>query len=327
LRKARIATTWRLGFLVVDDQALVFAPTPEAHEPPPHPKLPEPNGVILRGEIVDLLLQPREGGIARPLLEPSVKTEGSEAKSNGSTSKAQQQTCGKIPSPRDMRKLAMVRRLFKVVRFQHSLNLADKKVRLTAKDFGLKTKDIDPQLSISFNIVSARHRKTLKAILNDFDKEVERMTKGGVIKSLHPHGYVVWYDEPTKFEEAFSKVQTQIENQIKKWFAKNYEKVEGDSRAFVKKFLRVDLYQRIKPEREPRHHGLSNEQFRDTWVDEQAAKFQLPSAEEVLKTLRIGCDRFDISEQLLSDGKFCSRLEEAFGVKLDELLDREEGES
>lgn len=330
LRRVRIAKTWRLGLLIADDEGWLYAPTPESHEQPRQVQM-KPNGVALSGRSLEEFTQSIQGSSDLPILLPKpadakgpAKAKNGQAGNGNNPSKDGAQQKSEIPTPRDARKLAMVRHLFKVVRFHHSLSLADRKVRLTAKDFGLQTKEVDPQLAISYAVVSKNHQKEVKKILSGFDKEIEKVAKTGLIQSLHPQGYVVWYEEPGKFEKSFVGIHEAIDSRLRKWFEKNYGKVQEDSKKLVTEFLSTDLFKRVKPAREIRHHGLTDKEFRDKWVEEQAVRFQLPAAEEVLKTLRIGYDLYDISQQLLKDRDFVTRFEGAFGIKLDELLEREE---
>ena len=326
LRKAHIAESWRIGLLITDEEAFIYAPAPEAKEPPPREE-DEPNGLILRGRVMEHFVDSIQGYSKRLLLEPkeapNTSTADEKIPSNQPQSKQQVQA-PRIPEPKTARMMDMVRRLFKQVRFNHSLTLADKKVRLTAKDFGFRTEGIDPQLSISFNIVSDEHRKAIKKILNGVNREVEKHIKSGLIKSLPPDGYFVWYAKPDEFEAAFAKVKATIEEQINGWFANNYQKVQDESKSLVQKFLDEDLFDRVNPPRAPRHHGLSETAFRNQWVQEQSQRFDLPSADEVKKTLRIDYQFFDISEQMIADQNFRNVLEDAFRIKLDEILEREE---
>lgn len=329
LRKARIAETWRLGLLIADDEAFIYAPTAESQEPPPFGS-EMPNGMILRGSVVEQLLDDTRGENTLPILVPKelpAQPETTNAEASHPVEVAKVASASHIPAPKDARMMNMVRRLFKLVRFHHSLTLADKKVRLTAKDFGFRTQGIDPQLSISFNVVSDEHRKAIKRILSGVEREVEKFVKGGLIQSLPPHGYVIWYADPQEFETTFAKVKTIIEAQIKEWFDNNYSKVQDDSKSLVQKFLNDDLFDRINPTREPRHRRLSDSEFRSQWVQKQSQKFELPPADEVKKTLKVRYVVSDISQQMIEDKEFRSSLEAAFGINLEELLEREDRRS
>jgi hypothetical protein len=329
LRKVRIAESWRLGLLIADNEAYIYTPAPEAKERSACPE-DMPNGVMLRGSIAEQLLDCLRGENTLPLLEPK-STTSNEASSTEPTNQievkqeaSQPEPNPRIPAPKEARKMDLVRRLFKLVRFHHSLTLADKKVRLTAKDFGFRTEGIDPQLSISFNVVTDEHRKTIKKILSGVEREVEKHIRSGLIKSLPSLGYVVWYENPREFEDTFAEVKSGIAKQINEWFDANYEKVQETSKSLVEKFLSEDLFERVMPAREPRHRGMTEAEFRAQWVEEKSKKFELPSADEVKKTLKIDFDLLDISEQMIANADFRKHLENAFGINLEEMLERTE---
>jgi len=327
LHKARIADTWRLGLLIADDAAFIYASAPEAKEPPPLDG-DEPNGVILRGIAVNYFAESIRGKSNRPLLEPSSIQQTNEQNVAGNETKPAQALIvakpNPIPSPREARIMDMVRQMFKVVQFHHSLTLADKGIHLTAKDFGLRTEEVDPQLSISFKVISDEDRRAIKKIVNGIDREVEKWTKSGLLRTPSPRLQVVWYDDPQHFHAEFQKVKTAIEKQVSEWFAKNYEQVQLRSAKLVRKFLNDDLFERVNPPREPRHRGLIAAEFRKQWVESQAKRYQLPSADEVLRSLKISYDLLDISEQMIVDPGFRKALEKEFEINLEEMLDSEE---
>lgn len=327
LRKVKVAERWRLGLLVVDDSVFLYAPTPEAHERPRHDQ-DEPNALILHGPAAEELIESIRGESRRRLLEPLEESNSKDQRINEHQTvempNGETREQPYIPTPREARLLALVRRFFKVVQFHHSLTFADKKIRLTAKDFGIRTQDIDPQLLITFKLISDTDRKQINRIMSGIDRQVENWAESGLLKSLNPRLQIVWYHDPRIFTKEFEEARRKTEERVKEWFAENYDQVQGRSKALVRKFLNDDLFDRVNPQRGPRHHKLSPEQFREAWIEEQAKRFELPSSADVLATLKIDYDLLDISEQLLASPEFRKNIEDAFDINLDEMLDREE---
>ena len=215
-------------------------------------------------------------------------------------------------------------RTFKIVRFRHSLTIADKKITLSAKDLGFQTEDINHHLKTSFRLLTDEDRNEINRILKQLDKFVQDSIKEGWIKSLHPYGYVVSYQDPSVFTNKIGKLKKKISGEIADSFTEKYTDIKGRSTEKIKAFLHDDVFPRVCPVRAPKHSGMTDEQFREDWVNEYAKIFEFPKCKDIIDSLKIGYDLFDISEELLENPDFRERLESEFEVDLDRLLEIEE---
>ena len=324
--KAYIAKHWRLGLVIADDVAYIFTPTPESVEPPPK-KGQEPNGVSLKGAEVEFLLAHILGRGNRPILSPQSVVRPNQPSLTSATrlsSKAGEEEANKIPTPKMKRLLNLVRRLFRIVRFQHSLTISDKRITLSPKELGFQTRDIDYHLKTSFMLLTDEDRNQIKKILKKADKFVNDSIRDGWIKSLHPYGYVVSYMDPHVLKENFFWLEVNLENEVRDWIKVEYDKIKKRSDNKVMAFLCDDVFPRVRPVRAPKHSGMTDEQFREDWVNEYAKKFEFPTYDKIIGSLRIGYDLYDISEELLGNKDFRERLEFEFEVDLDRLQEIEE---
>lgn len=331
VEKAYIAKHWRLGLVIADDVAFIFSPTPESVEPPPK-KGQEFNGVIVKGAEVEFLLAHILGPGNREILRPSGGPKpipGSlipvvPSPSPKSAPPAGKEEAKKIPTPKEKRLLNLVRRLFRIVRFQHSLTIADKKITLSPKALGFQTKDIDYHLKTSFMLLTDEDRNQIMKILKKADKFVNDSIRDGWIKSLHPYGYVVSYIDPHVLKENFFWLEVNLENEVRDWIKEEYEKIKKRSDNKVMAFLCDDVFPRVRPVRAPKHSRMTDEQFREDWVNEYAKKFEFPTSDQIISSLKISYDLYDISEELLNNPEFRKRLESEFKVDLDKFLENEE---
>jgi hypothetical protein len=332
VEKAYIAEGWRLGLVIGDDVALIFSPTPESIDPPPK-KEHEPNGLFLKGAEVEFLLAHLLGSGNREILrsrggkEPeqaSTLSAGTTPLIAGSPGIFCEKPKRNMSSPRTKRLMNLLRRTFKIVRFRHSLTIAEKRYTLSPKDLGFKTEDIDRHLRISFTLLTDEDRKEINKKLGQMDTFVKQSMRDGWIKSLHPYGYVVWYQDPSVLEESFQWLAANLENEVRDWIKQKYGEIKGRSDEKIKTFLLEDVFPRVHPIRTPKHHWMTDKQFQTAWVKEYAERFSFPTIKDVIGSLKIEYDLNDISEEMLNNKAFRILLESAFEIDLDRLLVIEE---
>lgn len=303
----------RLGLLITDDLAYIFSRYPESIEATPQFR-GAPNGVLLRKDIADILFESlRSESAERPpvLDRATVEKIKLEVEQSGES------------DPRERRLLEAVRRQFKLVRLRHQVPIQSKAQRYRGGEVGFEGEGINEHFSAKWENLTARDRNEINRPFKTLDQ-----IKDKYLRSLHPYGYALWVGERANFESQFGQVKERTQKAVEEWLRRNYPRIVERNRKEAQRFLE-QLFEKLKPKPDFAAHarGMTDAEWRQHWISNEAKKYELPKLDDVLKKIQLEFDIYDISTELLKRKDFVEKLETAFAFKLEDLLEREKEET
>jgi hypothetical protein len=303
----------RLGLLITDDLAYVFSRSPESIEALPQSG-EAANGLLLRKDIADVLFDSlRTKSADRPpvLDRAAVERMKAEIEQSGET------------DPRERRLLEAVRHQFKLVRLRHQVPIQSKAQRYRGGEVGFEGEGINEHLSAKWENLTARDRNEINRPFKILDQ-----IKDKYLRSLHPYGYALWVGERANFESQFGQVKERTQKTVEEWLRGNYPRIVERNRKEAQRFLE-QLFEKLKPKPDFAAHakGMTDAEWRQHWISNEAKKYELPKLDDVLKKIQVEFDVYDISAELLKKKDFVEKLEKAFGFKLEDLLAQEKGKT
>ena len=338
----------RMSIVIVDDAVLAYAPVALAWEEIPD-KLEFPNGFFGGKSIADTLFKQIGGEtIVLPLEKdwkftisvppiPLKKIDTIKAEIE-KTSKGLDEN--PAVDPATLRATTFYRNRFKLLKMtMHGANVKNKSINL--RPFNAMFPDANSRLKASWSVLTSKDAKKMLAIrnfLSTVEREVGKLTfntgrHGKLIKRKDKHeiegkihnlvGELAEnLDDEKKSTEQLSifknetgDLKTILEASKKSLSEYLYKLADEDEKCWDKLFAHErTLLRRMKAENTDPAKKKAIEQAIETFI-EDTLKF--PSPKDIIKSIKVDFDYYDVSDELLADKDFMNLLEK-FDVEIRE---------
>ncbi len=316
----RVQKGLRIGIVVADDFAAVFAPPalnvdvfPSAGIPNAICLSPEEAGRLLRA-VADNQGNSTPEGLGAIAVEddeqednvPRIATLGEALLEPSDLAKIRETLIRHPPVSPDLdRQMRIINSTFQVVKVTlNGVKLSQRKLPLRAEELGIEDAELRRRIGASFKLFETDVDSLTRGFQDDLD-EIKRKYN---LKSVGEIGYLV-----------LSKDRADLENALR-FFQKNLELAQEK----LKEEIRKELDQskdRLKGlfASKLRRDGEDQERL-NRRLDSTLYRMKFPAAEEVLSNL--GCDWyiFNLSEQMMDRGDFAEKVKVLYGQPIEELI-------
>lgn len=313
----QIAKHWRLGLLVVDDEAIIFAPAPQTLEAERGDST-EPNALwfdtIETKRLLDSVTVPKDQAPKRPIVSSDQVKE---------IQKELAETLSLKPSQH--RVLDVLRKRVKIIQFEvRGYQLDRRKLQLpeqVIKVLGSERQDINERLAASWKLfkADANQERTTSNQQKEFEKQLDELKDKYLVRLKH-YGFGLVESARAEFEKAWEDFENQ---KVMQYRAAVQERVGGmieNSRNLLRQLLmeraaagRLELppIKTLFPQ--------SKEEREKEYIENLIASVGWPEPDEVATDVVVKRREYDITESLLRDEEFIELLEKTLKFKLEDL--------